>query len=57
MTKEMLGTPVAEAGIVNMSFSGSKDIQITDDYSLPVFGSFVYNPDAETAFLVFGISF
>jgi hypothetical protein len=45
------------SGIVNMSFSGSKDIQITDDYSLPVFGSFIYNPDAETAFLVFGISF
>ncbi|MFL2632113.1 MAG: hypothetical protein ACJ0OU_04725 [Candidatus Marisimplicoccus sp.] len=45
------------SGIVNMSFSGSKDIQITDDYSLPVFGSFIYNPDAETAFLVFGVNF
>jgi hypothetical protein len=40
-----------------MSFSGSKDIQITDSYSLPVFGSFIVNPKAETAFLVFGISF
>ena len=38
-------------------FGGSKDIKITDDYSLPVFGSFIINPDAETAFLVFGISF
>ena len=45
------------AGIVNMSFSGSKDIQISDSYSLPVFGSFILNPEAEAAFLVFGISF
>ena len=45
------------SGIVNMSFSGSKDIQISDTYALPVFGSFIINPEAETAFLVFGISF
>ena len=45
------------SGIVNMSFSGSKDIQISDSYALPVFGSFIINPEAETAFLVFGISF
>ena len=45
------------AGIVNMSFSGSKDIQISDSYSLPVFGSFILNPEAEAAFLVFGVSF
>lgn len=46
-----------ESGLINMSFSGSKDIRITDSYSLPVFGSFIVNPKAETAFLVFGISF
>ena len=45
------------SGLVNMSFSGSKDIQITDSFALPVFGSFIINPEAETAFLVFGISF
>ena len=45
------------SGLVNMSFSGSKDIAISESYSLPVFGSFIVNPDAETAFLVFGISF
>ena len=44
------------SGLVNMSFSGSKDIQISDNYALPVFGSFILNPEAETAFLVFGIS-
>ena len=45
------------SGLVNMSFSGSKDIQISDNYALPVVGSFILNPEAETAFLVFGISF
>ena len=45
-----------ESGLVNVSFSGEKDIKITEDYSLPVFGSFIYNPDAEAAFLVFGFS-
>ena len=45
------------SGLVNMSFSGSKDIQISDNYALPVFGSFIINPEAETAFLIFGISF
>jgi|TARA_B100000768_G_scaffold122168_1_gene113063 hypothetical protein len=45
------------SGIVNLSFGGSKDIKITEDYSLPVSGSFIYNPDSEAAFLLFGISF
>ena len=45
------------SGLVNVSLGVSKDIKITDDYSLPVFGSLIYNPDAETAFLVFGMSF
>lgn len=46
-----------DSGLVNLSVGGSKDIKITDDYSLPVFGSFIYNADAEAAFLVFGASF
>ena len=45
------------SGIVNMSFSGSKEIQISNSFALPVFGSFILNPDAEAAFLVFGVSF
>ena len=38
-----------DSGLVNLSVGGSKDIKITDDYSLPVFGSFIYNADAEAA--------
>ena len=45
------------SGLVNLSFSGSKEIVISESYSLPLFGSFILNPEAETAFLVFGISF
>jgi len=45
------------SGIVNMSFSGSKELQISDSFSLPIFGSLILNPEAEAAFLVFGISF
>ena len=48
---------VSEAGLCNISVGGSKEVKITDDYSLPLFGSLVYNPDAESAFLVFGMSF
>jgi len=44
------------SGIVNMSFSASKEIKFSDGFSLPVFGSFIYNPNAEAAFLVFGFS-
>ena len=46
-----------DSGLVNVSLGGSKDIKITDDYSLPLFGSFIYNPDAEAAFMVVGMSF
>ena len=51
-----------DSGIVNVSFSGEKDIKITEDYSLPVFGSFIINHVAQgpinfkAAFLVFGFS-
>ena len=45
------------SGLCNISLGGSKDIKITEDYTLPLFGSFIYNPDSEAAFLVFGASF
>ena len=43
--------------ICNISLGSSKEIKISEDYSLPVFSSFVYNPDTTDAFLVFGASF
>lgn len=44
------------AGIINLGFTISKEIAITDRFSLPVFGSFILNPEAENAYMVFGIS-
>jgi len=46
-----------DSGLVNVSLGGSKDIKISEDYSLPLFGSFIYNPTAEAAFMVVGVSF
>jgi hypothetical protein len=43
-------------GIVNAGCTVSKSIPISKEYSLPVFGSVVTNPQAESVFLVFGIS-
>jgi hypothetical protein len=43
-------------GIVNAGLTVSKSIPISKEYSLPVFGSVVTNPQAESVFLVFGIS-
>ncbi len=43
-------------GIINAGCTVSKSIPITKDYALPVFGSVITNPQAESIFLVFGIS-
>ncbi len=42
--------------IVNIGITASKEIKITDDFSLPIFGSYVLNPNQEVAHFVFGIS-
>ena len=43
-------------GIVNAGVTLSKTITITKDFSLPVYGSVITNPQAESVFLVFGIT-
>lgn len=45
------------AGMINLGMTLSKEIQVTENYSLPIFGSLITNPEAENIFLVFGISF
>lgn len=44
------------AGFVNMGLTASKEITITDKFSLPVSASLIANPMAENLFLVFGIT-
>ena len=43
--------------VVYTSLMASKNIKITDSYSLPVYTQLAYNPAKEDAFLVFGIRF
>lgn len=45
------------AGFVNMGFTASKEVAITEKFSLPLSASVIANPMAENLFLVFGLSF
>ncbi|MDR1666926.1 MAG: hypothetical protein LBS03_04445 [Bacteroidales bacterium] len=53
------GYPYATDGlaVTNIALTASKEIAITDKFSLPVFGQIGFNPAKEDVFLVFGISF
>jgi hypothetical protein len=44
-------------GVVNLGIKGYRNIKITDSYSLPVYATLITNPQAETIYLVFGITF
>jgi hypothetical protein len=43
--------------MINIGVTASKKIKITDDYEFPIFTSFIVNPRAEVAHIVFGITF
>lgn len=43
--------------VCDISLGTSKEIKITDSYSLPVFAKATFNPAADRAYLTFGISF
>jgi hypothetical protein len=45
-----------KAGIINAGLLVKKEIPVTSQYSIPVQASLVFNPMAQTAFLVFGFS-
>lgn len=45
------------AGVINLGTTISKSIKISEDYSLPISSSVIFNPEAENFYLVFGISF
>lgn len=63
-TAEIGATPWATSyyfangfAVCDVSLGVSKDIKITDNYSLPIFAKATWNPRLEDAFFVFGISF
>ena len=43
-------------GVVNVALMASKDIRITDSFSIPVFAQVAANPYSRNAFFVFGIT-
>jgi len=45
-----------KAGIINLGITASKELTISDKFSLPVTTSFVFNPDAKKVFFVFGFN-
>lgn len=42
--------------ICNTGFTITKEIKLSDKFDLPVFGSFILNPDSEQVHMLFGIS-
>ena len=45
-----------DASLINVGVTASKDVKITDKFSLPLSASFILNPDIEKTYLVFGFS-
>jgi hypothetical protein len=54
--KEETGYYGEGPGVINLGISASKEIKISESFSLPVNASLITNPQAENIFLVFGIS-
>jgi len=44
-------------GVVNLGITVSKEVEISDKFTLPVMASLITNPQAQKIFMVFGISF
>ena len=42
--------------VTNVSLKATKDIKVTDSFSIPVFGQVVANPCSQNAYLVFGFT-
>jgi hypothetical protein len=43
--------------VVSLGITASKEIRVTEKYSLPISASLITNPEAQKVYLVFGISF
>jgi hypothetical protein len=48
--------PADEFTIINVGLTVTKEIAISNKFSLPVFGSFIVNPSPEIAYMVVGFS-
>jgi len=43
--------------VVNLGLTASKEIKVTDSFSIPVFSQVTYNPQADDIYVVFGLTF
>ncbi len=48
---------VTGTSLVNLGVSASKDMQITDNFALPLSAAYIINPGNDKSYLVFGFSF
>lgn len=46
-----------KAAIVNAGITATHNLKVSDSFSLPVYTSFIVNPDANDVFLVLGLTF
>jgi len=44
------------SGFINLGVSASKEVKITDSFSLPINAALIFNPDQENIYLTFGFS-
>lgn len=51
------GYYASKATMVNLGFTATRDLQLTEKTALPLTGSVIVNPDAKSVYLVFGITF
>ena len=47
---------VSQFAVINLAMTASKDIQVTDAFSIPIFAQLAANPYTKNAYLVFGIT-
>lgn len=45
-----------KAGVINLGLTASKELAISDKFSLPLTTSLIFNPDAKKVFVVFGFT-
>jgi hypothetical protein len=45
------------AAVVNLGVSVTKNLKVTDTFTVPCKGSFIVNPDTQKVYLVFGLTF
>ena len=47
---------VTNFSVINLGIKASKEIKVTDSFSIPLFGSVILNPASENLFYVLGVS-